>query len=91
MATLSFEDGVARNRAGTGFAFTSACSAHPDVLAASLHHFGYADRIRHYWADPEVRAAVAAIRLRGEGLGLAKSLIHAKIESALAPYLEVIR
>lgn len=40
MATLSFEDGVARNRAGTGFA---------------------------------------------------KSLIHAKIESALAPYLEVIR
>lgn len=82
-----------------------------------LRHFGYADRIRYYWAEPEVEAAVAALRsridaggipdplieqyvdagwrdaaerLRTEGLGLSAALIHARIERALAPYLEVI-
>ncbi|KAB0682937.1 class II D-tagatose-bisphosphate aldolase non-catalytic subunit [Aureimonas leprariae] len=81
----------------------------------TLRHFGYADRIRYYWALPDAREAVAALEARidaakfpdplveqyfaaGEiaraatlrsaaGLGRAKALIHARIETALEPYL----
>lgn len=82
-----------------------------------LRHFGYADRIRYYWAQPEAVATVAALRaridgqvllrpmlaqyfspevlsradaLRTRGLGRSTALIHASIEAAFAPYLEVL-
>jgi D-tagatose-1,6-bisphosphate aldolase subunit GatZ/KbaZ len=32
-----------------------------------LRHFGYSDRIRYYWADPEVAAAVARLLAQLEG------------------------
>ena len=94
--------------------------AHYDGDEARLHllrHFGYADRIRYYWADAEVKEAVAALearidnveipeplmaqyidadwragaeRLMDQGLAPSRAVIHARIEQALAPYLEVI-
>jgi D-tagatose-bisphosphate aldolase class II non-catalytic subunit len=36
METIDFNGGIGRNRAGQSFAFTSVCSAHPDVLEASI-------------------------------------------------------
>ncbi|MDO6591903.1 tagatose-6-phosphate kinase [Loktanella sp. D2R18] len=80
-------------------------------------HFGYADRIRYYWAKPEAQKAVAELEakidtdppadpalmqyfshdvieraavLQDRGLATAKSFVHAQIELALAPYLDVI-
>lgn len=80
----------------------------------SLRHFGYADRIRYYWAQPEALEAVAALEaafdaahppaplleqyfapeiltraaaLRAGGVSPAKSLLYAKVQAALDPYL----
>ncbi|WP_116135026.1 class II D-tagatose-bisphosphate aldolase non-catalytic subunit [Tropicimonas sp. IMCC34043] len=83
-----------------------------------LRHFGYADRIRYYWAQPEAQSAVASLRkridaqtlllpmlaqyfpacvltradaLRTCGLSRSAALIHANIEAAFAPYLDVLK
>lgn len=91
---------------------------HGDAATQKLmRHFGYADRIRYYWATPEAVAATTDLEKRinmtpparpllsqyfdskvveradvlmTQGQSLSKSLIHAQIETALSPYLDVI-
>ncbi len=46
----------------------------PDRLRL-LRHFGYADRIRYYWAQPDAREAIAALRAALEGRDIPDPLL----------------